>query len=149
MGFRHWALQAVSPRKRGASLTGTRALCTNFLLRFWEQFKIYPSERRRPHVCQAQEVAFDRCWLTVSGDQSAFDEMVTLLGRITRWCTSFCATSRMRRSDAGRLYPAHRGLVNSAAIPFHVVYQIATNLARNRYWYWWRGSATIRFPDAP
>ena len=93
---------------------------------------------------KAHEVALDRILVDrfKSGDQSAFDEMVTRY-----WDRIFSMVHQLLRNqqDAEEVTQdafirAHRGLVNfrgeSAFSTW--LYQIATNLARNRYWYWWR-----------
>ncbi len=93
---------------------------------------------------KAQEVALDRILVDrfKSGDQSAFDEMVSRY-----WDRIFSMVHQLLRNqqDAEEVTQdafirAHRGLVNfrgeSAFSTW--LYQIATNLARNRYWYWWR-----------
>src|SRR5437763_7779343 len=93
---------------------------------------------------KAQEVAFDRLLVDrfKAGDQSAFNEMVSRY-----WDRIFSMVHQLLRNqqDAEEVTQddfirAHRGLVNfrgdSAFSTW--LYQIATNLARNRYWYWWR-----------
>lgn len=105
---------------------------------------------------KAQEVAFDRMLVDrfKGGDQSAFDEMVSRY-----WDRIYSMVNQLLRNpeDAEEVTQdafirAHRGLVNfrgeSAFSTW--LYQIATNLARNRYWYWWRRkrSQSISF-DAP
>jgi len=93
---------------------------------------------------KAQEVAFDRLLVDrfKSGDQSAFNEMVSRY-----WDRIYGMVNQLLRNpqDAEEVTQdafirAHRGLVNfrgdSAFSTW--LYQIATNLARNRYWYWWR-----------
>ena len=105
---------------------------------------------------KAQEVAFDRMLVDrfKSGDQSAFDEMVSRY-----WDRIYSMVNQLLRNpeDAEEVTQdafirAHRGLVNfrgeSAFSTW--LYQIATNLARNRYWYWWRRklSQSVSF-DAP
>jgi RNA polymerase sigma-70 factor (ECF subfamily) len=93
---------------------------------------------------KAQEVALDQVLVDrfKSGDQAAFDEMV---GRY--WDRIYAMVNQLLRNsqDAEEVTQdafirAHRGLVNfrgdSAFSTW--LYQIATNLARNRYWYWWR-----------
>jgi RNA polymerase sigma-70 factor (ECF subfamily) len=95
-------------------------------------------------TAKAQEVALDRVLVDrfKNGDQSAFDEMVTRY-----WDRIFSMVHQLLRNqqDAEEVTQdafirAHRGLVNfrgdSAFSTW--LYQIATNLARNRYWYWWR-----------
>ncbi len=105
---------------------------------------------------KAQEVAFDRSLVDrfKSGDQTAFDEMVTRY-----WDRIYSMVHQLLRNqqDAEEVTQdafirAHRGLANfrgeSAFSTW--LYQIATNLARNRYWYWWRRKRdkSISF-DAP
>ena len=105
---------------------------------------------------KAQEVALDRVLVDrfKSGDQSAFDGMVSRY-----WDRIYSMVHQLLRNpeDAEEVTQdafirAHRGLVNfrgdSAFSTW--LYQIATNLARNRYWYWWRRKRdkTISF-DAP
>jgi RNA polymerase sigma-70 factor (ECF subfamily) len=105
---------------------------------------------------KAQEVAFDRLLVDrfKGGDPSAFDEMVSRY-----WDRIYSMVNQLLRNpeDAEEVTQdafirAHRGLVNfrgeSAFSTW--LYQIATNLARNRYWYWWRRkrSQSISF-DAP
>ena len=93
---------------------------------------------------KAQEVALDRILVDrfKSGDASAFDEMVSRY-----WDRIFSMVNQLLRNaqDAEEVTQdafirAHRGLANfrgeSAFSTW--LYQIATNLARNRYWYWWR-----------
>src|ERR1700722_10612036 len=95
-------------------------------------------------TAKAQEVALDRTLVDrfKNGDQSAFDEMVARY-----WDRIFSMVHQLLRNqqDADEVTQdafirAHRGLVNfrgdSAFSTW--LYQIATNLARNRYWYWWR-----------
>lgn len=105
---------------------------------------------------KAQEVAFDQTLVArfKGGDQAAFDEMVTRY-----WDRIYSMVHQLLRNqqDAEEVTQdafirAHRGLVNfrgdSAFSTW--LYQIATNLARNRYWYWWRRKRdrSISF-DAP
>lgn len=105
---------------------------------------------------KAQEVAFDRTLVDrfKGGDQAAFDEMVTRY-----WDRIYSMVHQLLRNqqDAEEVTQdafirAHRGLANfrgeSAFSTW--LYQIATNLARNRYWYWWRRKRdkSISF-DAP
>jgi RNA polymerase sigma-70 factor (ECF subfamily) len=93
---------------------------------------------------KAQEVAVDRILVDrfKGGDASAFDEMVSRY-----WDRIFSMVHQLLRNaqDAEEVTQdafirAHRGLSNfrgeSAFSTW--LYQIATNLARNRYWYWWR-----------
>jgi RNA polymerase sigma-70 factor (ECF subfamily) len=93
---------------------------------------------------KAHEVALDRVLVDrfKGGDASAFDEMVERY-----WDRIFSMVNQLLRNsqDAEEVTQdafirAHRGLANfrgeSAFSTW--LYQIATNLARNRYWYWWR-----------
>ncbi len=93
---------------------------------------------------KAQEVAFDQELVNrfKGGDQVAFDEMVSRY-----WDRIYGMVNQLLRNsqDAEEVTQdafirAHRGLANfrgdSAFSTW--LYQIATNLARNRYWYWWR-----------
>jgi RNA polymerase sigma-70 factor (ECF subfamily) len=93
---------------------------------------------------KAQEVALDRILVDrfKNGDASAFDEMVSRY-----WDRIFSMVNQLLRNaqDAEEVTQdafirAHKGLANfrgdSAFSTW--LYQIATNLARNRYWYWWR-----------
>jgi len=108
---------------------------------------------------KAQEVALDRLLVDrfKSGDQAAFDEMVSRY-----WARIYSMVHQLLRNpqDAEEVTQdafirAHRGLVNfrgeSAFSTW--LYQIATNLARNRYWYWWRRkrdqSVSIDAPVGP
>jgi RNA polymerase sigma-70 factor (ECF subfamily) len=93
---------------------------------------------------KAQDVALDRILVDRfrQGDQSAFEQMVSRY-----WGRIYAMVHQLLRNpeDAEEVTQdtfirAHRGLVNfrgeSAFSTW--LYQIATNLARNRYWYWWR-----------
>jgi RNA polymerase sigma-70 factor (ECF subfamily) len=93
---------------------------------------------------KAHEVAMDRVLVDrfKNGDAAAFDEMVTRY-----WDRIYSMVNQLLRNseDAEEVTQdafirAHRGLVNfrgeSAFSTW--LFQIATNLARNRYWYWWR-----------
>lgn len=105
---------------------------------------------------KAQEVALDRLLVDriKSGDELAFNEMVRRY-----WDRIYSMVHQLLRNqqDAEEVTQdafirAHRGLANfrgDAAFSTWL-YQIATNLARNRYWYWWRRKRdkTISF-DAP
>ena len=107
-------------------------------------------------TAKAQEVALDRLLVDRfrGGDSTAFDQLV---GRY--WDRIYAMVNQLLRNaqDAEEVTQdafirAHRGLVNfrgdSAFSTW--LYQIATNLARNRYWYWWRRKRdkSISF-DAP
>jgi RNA polymerase sigma-70 factor, ECF subfamily len=93
---------------------------------------------------KAQEVALDNLLVErfKSGDAAAFDQLVTRY-----WDRIYAMVHQLLRNaeDAEEVTQdafirAHRGLGNfrgdSAFSTW--LYQIATNLARNRYWYWWR-----------
>ena len=93
---------------------------------------------------KAQEVTLDRILVDrfKNGDPSAFDEMVARY-----WNRIYSMVNQLLRNpqDAEEVTQdafirAHRGLDkfrgDSAFSTW--LYQIATNLARNRYWYWWR-----------
>jgi RNA polymerase sigma-70 factor (ECF subfamily) len=93
---------------------------------------------------KAQEVAIDRLLVDrfKSGDQSAFNDMVRRY-----WDRIYARVNQLLRNtqDAEEVTQdafirAHRGLENFRGdSSFSTwLYQIATNLARNRYWYWWR-----------
>ena len=95
-------------------------------------------------TAKAQEVALDRLLVDrfKGGDAAAFDQLVTRY-----WDRIYGMVNQLLRNqqDAEEVTQdafirAHRGLVNfrgdSAFSTW--LYQIATNLARNRYWYWWR-----------
>ncbi len=93
---------------------------------------------------KAQDVALDRLLVDrfKSGDSAAFEEMVSRY-----WDRIYAMVHQLLRNqqDAEEVTQdafirAHRGLANfrgDAAFSTWL-YQIATNLARNRYWYWWR-----------
>ena len=93
---------------------------------------------------KAQEVAIDRMLVDrfKGGDEAAFNEMVSRY-----WDRIYTMVNQLLRNsqDAEEVTQdafirAHRGLVNfrGEAAFSTWLYQIATNLARNRYWYWWR-----------
>lgn len=76
------------------------------------------------------------------GDDDAFEEMVSRY-----WDRIFCRVLQLlkNRQDAEEVTQdafvrAHRGLENfRGEASFSTwLFQIATNLAHNRYWYWWR-----------
>jgi RNA polymerase sigma-70 factor, ECF subfamily len=91
-----------------------------------------------------EEATFDRLLVDriKGGDEAAFGEMVRRY-----WDRIYAMTHQLLRNpqDAEEVTQdafirAHRGLANfrgDAAFSTWL-YQIATNLARNRYWYWWR-----------
>lgn len=93
---------------------------------------------------KAQEVALDQALVLrfKNGDQAAFEDLVSRY-----WDRIYAMVHQLLRNqqDAEEVTQdafirAHRGLENfrgdSAFSTW--LYQIATNLARNRYWYWWR-----------
>lgn len=109
-----------------------------------------------PMTDKVQEVALDRLLVDRfrGGDAGAFEQLVTRY-----WDRIYGMVHQLLRNqqDAEEVTQdafirAHRGLVNfrgdSAFSTW--LYQIATNLARNRYWYWWRRKRdkSISF-DAP
>ena len=101
---------------------------------------------------KAQEVALDRLLVDRfrGGHAGAFEQLVTRY-----WDRIYGMVHQLLRNqqDAEEVTQdafirAHRGLVNfrgdSAFSTW--LYQIATNLARNRYWYGGAGNAINRFP---
>lgn len=93
---------------------------------------------------KAQEVALDKALVArfKAGDEAAFEEMVSRY-----WDRIYAMVHQLLRNtqDAEEVTQdafirAHRGLENFRGdSSFSTwLYQIATNLARNRYWYWWR-----------
>jgi RNA polymerase sigma-70 factor (ECF subfamily) len=105
---------------------------------------------------KAQEVAFDQDLVArfKSGDAAAFDTMVERYwGRIYSMVNQLLRNSQdAEEVTQDAFIRAHRGLGNFRGdSSFSTwLYQIATNLARNRYWYWWRRrrDQSISF-DAP
>jgi len=95
-------------------------------------------------TAKAQEVALDRVLVDrfKNGDESAFNEMVArhrdrIYGMVHQLLRNHQDAEEVTQDAFIR---AHRGLANfrgDAAFSTWL-YQIATNLARNRYWYWWR-----------
>jgi len=93
---------------------------------------------------KAQEVALDKMLVArfKDGDEAAFEEMVSRY-----WDRIYAMVLQLLRNsqDAEEVTQdafirAHRGLENFRGdSSFSTwLYQIATNLARNRYWYWFR-----------
>ena len=93
---------------------------------------------------KAQEVALDKLLVArfKAGDEAAFEEMVSRY-----WDRIYGMVHKLLRNsqDAEEVTQdafirAHRGLEKFRGdSSFSTwLYQIATNLARNRYWYWWR-----------
>lgn len=95
-------------------------------------------------TAKAQEVALDRVLVDrfKNGDEAAFNEMVArhrdrIYGMVHQLLRNHQDAEEVTQDAFIR---AHRGLVHfrgDAAFSTWL-YQIATNLARNRYWYWWR-----------
>lgn len=108
-------------------------------------FREYASRTEQERMSiKAQEVAMDRLLVErfKNGDESAFSEMMDRY-----WGRIYGLVNQMLRNqqDAEEVTQdafvrAHRGLAkfrgDSAFSTW--LYQIATNLARNRYWYWFR-----------
>lgn len=95
-------------------------------------------------MSKSQEVALDKALVArfKAGDETAFEEMVSRY-----WDRIYAMVHKLLRNsqDAEEVTQdafirAHRGLENFRGdSSFSTwLYQIATNLARNRYWYWWR-----------
>ena len=93
---------------------------------------------------KAQELALDKAAVArfKAGDEAAFEEMVSRY-----WDRIYAMVLKLLRNsqDAEEVTQdafvrAHRGLEKFRGdSSFSTwLYQIATNLARNRYWYWWR-----------
>lgn len=83
------------------------------------------------------------------GDQTAFEEMVS-----TYWDRIFARAFQLlkNKEDAEEITQdtfirAQRGLENFRGdASFSTwLYQIATNLSHNRYWYWWRRKRSVSF----
>lgn len=93
---------------------------------------------------KAHEVAIDRLLVDrfKGGDQAAFDEMVSRYwGRIYAMVHQLLKnTQDAEEVTQDAFIRAHRGLdkFRGDSTFSTWLYQIATNLARNRYWYWWR-----------
>ncbi len=93
---------------------------------------------------KAQEVALDKALVArfKAGDEAAFEEMVSRYwGRIYAMVLQLLRNSQdAEEITQDAFIRAHRGLENFRGdSSFSTwLYQIATNLARNRYWYWWR-----------
>ena len=104
-------------------------------------------ERQKGQIAmstKAQEVALDKVLVArfKKGDEAAFEEMVSRY-----WDRIYAMVMQLLRNsqDAEEVTQdafirAHRGLENFRGdSSFSTwLYQIATNLARNRYWYWFR-----------
>ncbi|MCH8475474.1 MAG: sigma-70 family RNA polymerase sigma factor [Opitutales bacterium] len=95
-------------------------------------------------TAKAQETAIDHKLVErfKKGDQAAFDEMVSRY-----WDRIYAMVKQLLNNteDAEEVTQdafvrAHKGLENFRGdSSFSTwLYQIATNLARNKYWYWWR-----------
>lgn len=90
------------------------------------------------------EILVDR---VKNGDEAAFDEMVSRY-----WDRIFSRVLQLlkNRQDAEEVTQdafvrAHRGLANfRGEASFSTwLFQIATNLAHNKYWYWWRRKRNV------
>jgi RNA polymerase sigma-70 factor (ECF subfamily) len=108
---------------------------------FSEQANQSDAERM---TAKAQEVALDRLLVDrfKGGDEAAFGEIVS---RYRDRIYAMVLQLLRNREDAEEVTQdafirAHRGLAQFRGdSSFSTwLYQIATNLARNRYWYWWR-----------
>jgi len=95
-------------------------------------------------TAKAHEVALDRLLVDrfKGGDEAAFGEIVS---RYRDRIYAMVLQLLRNREDAEEVTQdafirAHRGLAQfRGESSFSTwLYQIATNLARNRYWYWWR-----------
>jgi len=108
---------------------------------FSEQANQSDAERM---TAKAHEVALDRLLVDrfKGGDEAAFGEIVS---RYRDRIYAMVLQLLRNREDAEEVTQdafirAHRGLAQfRGESSFSTwLYQIATNLARNRYWYWWR-----------
>jgi len=108
---------------------------------FSEQANQSDAERM---TAKAHELALDRLVVdrVKSGDEAAFGEIVS---RYRERIYAMVLQLLRNREDAEEVTQdafirAHRGLAQFRGdSSFSTwLYQIATNLARNRYWYWWR-----------
>jgi RNA polymerase sigma-70 factor (ECF subfamily) len=140
-------LRVLGRGQAQASIDRVSAPCANWLpfRDFVGTILKFPDQNEPEHMtAKAQEVALDRLLVDrfKGGDSTAFDQLVTRY-----WDRIYAMTNQLLRNqqDAEEVTQdafirAHRGLVNfrgdSAFSTW--LYQIATNLARNRYWYWWR-----------
>jgi len=120
-----------APLPAGEKLQGT----------FPEEARLQAEENMSAKI---QEATLDRVLVDrfKNGDAAAFNEMVERY-----WGRIYAMVHQLLRNpeDAEEVTQdafirAHRGLVNfrGEAAFSTWLYQIATNLARNRYWYWWR-----------
>ena len=100
---------------------------------------------------KAKEIALDKILVSrfKDGDASAFDEMVSRY-----WDRIFSRVLQLlkNRQDAEEVTQdafmrAHKGLENFRGdSSFSTwLFQIATNLAHNKYWYWWRRKRDASF----
>jgi len=107
-------------------------------------------------TAKAQEVAIDRLLVDrfKGGDEAAFGEIVS---RYRAKIYALVLQLLRNREDAEEVTQdafirAHRALAKfRGESSFSTwLYQIATNLARNRYWYWWRRKRNFAVSfDAP
>ena len=102
-------------------------------------------------VGKAEEIALDKVLVArfKEGDQTAFDEMVHRY-----WDRIYSRVLQLlkNRQDAEEVtqdafFRAHKGLENFRGdSSFSTwLFQIATNLAHNKYWYWWRRKRNASF----
>ena len=100
---------------------------------------------------KAKEIALDKMLVArfKSGDQAAFDDIVSRY-----WDRIFSRVLQLlkNRQDAEEVTQdafvrAHKGLENFRGdSSFSTwLFQIATNLAHNKYWYWWRRKRDASF----
>ncbi|MFM9031540.1 MAG: sigma-70 family RNA polymerase sigma factor [Opitutaceae bacterium] len=126
-------------------MTGTRLRISRPTRKIVGTFADYTNQSEAERMtAKAQEVALDRVLVDRfrSGDESAFNEMVArhrdrIYGMVHQLLRNHQDAEEVTQDAFIR---AHRGLANfrgDAAFSTWL-YQIATNLARNRYWYWWR-----------
>ncbi len=100
---------------------------------------------------KAKEIALDKMLVArfKGGDQAAFDDIVSRY-----WDRIFARVLQLlkNRQDAEEVTQdafvrAHKGLENFRGdSSFSTwLFQIATNLAHNKYWYWWRRKRDVSF----
>ena len=126
-------------------MTGTSPRINRPIRKIVGTFADYTNQSEAERMtAKAQEVALDRVLVDrfKNGDESAFNEMVArhrdrIYGMVHQLLRNHQDAEEVTQDAFIR---AHRGLANfrgDAAFSTWL-YQIATNLARNRYWYWWR-----------
>jgi RNA polymerase sigma-70 factor (ECF subfamily) len=105
---------------------------------------IFPAEQGTTTMANSEQASTDECLVSRmrQGDESAFEEIVDLY-----WDRIYARVLQLLKNpqDAEEVTQdaflrAHRGLANFRGdASFSTwLFQIATNLAHNRYWYWWR-----------